>query len=169
MVFHESCMALSASSRLATKIALHERPDFCFGLRQSHDVCAYVQLTLSVAADHPVLPKGQTVGVTLVNSRNAEISFVERIEHINVAEVARVERDLDLCSGLHSPPQSAQLRAVVLQPFQFNAIVKCHTLSRHAEHDVKFTGALWQRRRQAVHLGLPSMRRGVGDAAMRCL
>ena len=76
VVFHEPCMALSASSRLAIKIALHQRPDFCFGLRQSHDVSASIQLMLSVAADDPVLPEGKPFGVSLINSRNADIGFL---------------------------------------------------------------------------------------------
>ncbi len=75
MIFHEAGMALPATGRLAVEIALHKCTDFSFGLRQSHDVGAGIQLALSVTPDDLVLPDGKSSGVRLINSRNTNIGL----------------------------------------------------------------------------------------------
>ena len=88
-------MALSATRRLAIEIALHKRADFGFGLRQSYDVGPCIQLSLSVAADDLVLPKREPLGVGLIQSGNTNVDPLLRIKHVDVAKVARIERQLD--------------------------------------------------------------------------
>ena len=113
-----------------------------------------------------MLPERKPFGVSLINSKNVNIGFLQRIDHIDVAKVAWIERELNSRSRSHSPPQFAEFEAVVLQPLQFDAIVKHYPLSRHPEHDVQLAGTRWQWRWQAVHFGMPSMRGGILDAAM---
>ena len=68
-------MPLPAAGRLAIEIALHQRPDFGFGLRQRYDVGPGIQLALSVPADDLVLPERESLGVCLIHSRNVDIGL----------------------------------------------------------------------------------------------
>ena len=61
VIFHEPRMALPAPRRLAIEIALHERTDFGFGLRQRYDVGTSIQLPLCIPADDLVLPEGESL------------------------------------------------------------------------------------------------------------
>ena len=88
-------MALPAPCRLAIEIALHKRTDFRFGLRQRYDVGPCIQLPLCVPADDLVLPKRESLGVGLIHCGNTDIGSLLGIKHIDVAKVARVERQLD--------------------------------------------------------------------------
>ncbi len=124
MVFHKSSLAFSASTRFTIEIVLDQGADFGFGLGQCDEVGARIQPALSVAADHPVLPKRKSSGVILIHSRNADIGCLLRIEHVNMAKIAGVERELDLSGRPDPPPQLAQFGTVIFQPFQFNPIME---------------------------------------------
>ena len=104
VVFHEPRMALSAPRRLAVEIALHKRSDLRFSLRQSYDVGPCIQLSLCVPTNHLVLPKRQSLGISLIHCGNTDIGSLLGIKDIDVAKIAWVERQLHFRAHAHSPP-----------------------------------------------------------------
>jgi hypothetical protein len=72
VIFQEPRMALPASRRLAVEIALHQRTNFCFGLRQRYDVGAGIQLPVCVSANYLVLPEREALGVGLIHRGNRD-------------------------------------------------------------------------------------------------
>src|SRR5437667_11010745 len=108
-------MPFPATGRLAIEVALHPSSDLGFGLGQGHDVRPRVQLALSVPSDHFVLPERYSFGVGLVHRRDQKVGIHQRIEHVNLAEIAGIERELDLGSWSYPPPQFAQFWAIVFQ------------------------------------------------------
>jgi len=88
-----------------------------------------------------VLPKRKSPGVGPVNSRNADIGCLLRIEHVNMAKITGIERELHLGSRPYPPPQLTQLGTVVFQPFQLDPIVEHNPVHSHAQDDVQRGGA----------------------------
>lgn len=86
-----------------------------------------------------------------------------------MAKVARVERQLNLGSRSHSSPKFSKFWAIVLQAFQFDAVVEHNPLDDHPQHNVQLTCSRRQWRWQADRLAMPPVSRGVLDAAMRRL
>lgn len=97
-------MTFPATRWFATEITVYQCPDFCLGLGQRHDVGACIQLALSVAADDFVLSEGKPLGVSLIHRRNLDIRFLQWVEHIDVAKIAWIERELNFRSQSCSPP-----------------------------------------------------------------
>ena len=69
------------------------------------------------------------------------------IQHIDVAQVALVKRQLDFRAHAHSPPYFSKFWAIVFETFEFDALVEHHPLSGHSEHDFQLAGAWRQRGR----------------------
>src|SRR2546427_3576842 len=130
-------MPFPATGRLAIEVALHQSTDLSLGLGQRQDVRPRVQLALSVPSDHFVLPERYSLGIGLVHRWDQEIGFLQRIEHVNLAEIAGIERELDLGSWSCPPPQFAQFWAIVFQALQLDAVMKHNALSCHSEHNIQ--------------------------------
>ena len=94
---------------------------------------------------------------------------VLRIKHVDMAKIARIERQLDFRPGPHSPPQRSKLFAIEFQPLQFDAVVEDNALGRHSQHNVKFAGTRQAASAAGAHFGVPPMSRRIVDPAMRRL
>ena len=116
VIFHKPCMAFTTPRRLAIEIALYKRTDLCFRLGQGFNIGPRIQLPLCEPADNLVLPKRQTFGIALIHCGNMDVASRLRIEHVDVAEIAGIERQFDFRSHSDSTTQFAEFRAIVFQP-----------------------------------------------------
>jgi len=110
-------MAFPAAGRLKIEVAIDQRSDFGFGLRQGYEVGTIIELAPGVTADYLVLPARESFGIGLINGRNTDVGSLVRVQGVNVFEVSGVESELEFFRRSDPPPQLSQFGTVVFQPF----------------------------------------------------